>query len=51
VTIRPSGTEPKLKFYVQWWEKAETDVRAQSNELNDRLEVLSKTLEGMLLDS
>jgi len=51
VTIRPSGTEPKLKFYVQWWEKAETDVRAQSNELNDRLEMLSKTLEGMLLDS
>jgi phosphomannomutase len=51
VTIRPSGTEPKLKFYVQWWEKANADVRAQSDELNTRLEGLSKTLEGLLLDS
>jgi phosphoglucomutase len=51
VTIRPSGTEPKLKFYVQWWEKAGSDVRAQSSELNERLEALSKTLEGLLLDS
>ncbi len=51
VTIRPSGTEPKLKFYVQWWEKAEANVRAQSTELNVRLEALSKTLEGMLLDN
>ena len=51
VTIRPSGTEPKLKFYVQWWEEAEADVRTQSKELNSRLETLSRTLEGMLLDS
>jgi phosphoglucomutase len=51
VTIRPSGTEPKLKFYVQWWEKAGADVRVQSDELNLRLEMLSKTLEGMLLDN
>jgi hypothetical protein len=36
---------------VQWWEKANADVRAQSDELNTRLEGLSKTLEGLLLDS
>ena len=53
VTIRPSGTEPKLKFYVQWWEKAgpREDLHRLCGDLNERLEVLSKTLEGMLLDN
>lgn len=51
VTIRPSGTEPKLKFYVQWFEEvaAESDVRQLSDDTNEHLEALSKTLEGMLL--
>jgi phosphoglucomutase/phosphomannomutase len=49
VTIRPSGTEPKLKFYVQWFEAPQTDIRKQYAAVNERLEALARTLEGMLL--
>ncbi len=48
-TIRPSGTEPKLKIYSQWYEDASTDVEAQYGGLSHRLESLGESLEGILL--
>ena len=54
ITIRPSGTEPKLKLYVQWYEEAATDgavdMRVRYDEIADMLESLSRELEGLLLE-
>lgn len=48
VTVRPSGTEPKLKFYVQWYEAAEEDVTAQYERMQRHLESMTSELEGVL---
>jgi phosphomannomutase len=49
ITIRPSGTEPKIKMYVQWFEQATDAIDEQLEELDVFLESLSRTLEGVLL--
>ncbi len=55
ISVRPSGTEPKLKLYVQWHEQTEATELAQVEELyldlQDRLEGISRELEGMLLNT
>jgi phosphoglucomutase len=50
VTVRPSGTEPKLKLYNQWFTAATDDIKTQYYETHRHIECISKALEGLLLE-
>lgn len=51
ITVRPSGTEPKLKFYIQWYDKVNNkNIEEQYWSVSQRLISISKTLEGILLE-
>ncbi len=47
-TVRPSGTEPIIKFYIQWLEDASDDIDEQCHELDKQLEGMARKLEGLL---
>lgn len=54
ITIRPSGTEPKMKFYSQWYEEVlsgeRKDLEVQLADSNDMIEGLAKELAGILFE-
>lgn len=53
ITIRPSGTESKLKLYTQWYGKADVslDISDQYSQIESQLVELAKELEDLLLKS
>lgn len=49
VTIRPSGTEPKLKFYTMWYFNTD-DAKEEYAAGQTKLEAISRHLEGIALE-
>lgn len=49
ITIRPSGTEPIMKFYVQWYDSTSTSEN-DYNTTMEALEDLANELEGLALE-
>lgn len=54
ITVRPSGTEPKIKFYVQWHETVQNSdlsaIQTQFDASAKELESISRALEGIVLE-
>lgn len=49
VSIRPSGTEPKMKFYVQWYQETQS-AEQDYPVVMQKLENVSRELEGQALE-
>lgn len=49
MTIRPSGTEPKLKFYNQWFNQTDNPALDYTETMN-KLENMSRSLEGIMFE-
>jgi phosphomannomutase len=52
ITVRPSGTEPNIKLYVQWFEESDATqaIADQYEALGHHINGLSKQFEGHLLE-
>ncbi len=51
ITVRPSGTEPKIKLYIQWFEEARDDIEQQIVDTSESLSQLSEQLQAHLFDT